>query len=305
MNIKEYFAPRENIDVILDTDTYNEIDDQFAIAYMCRNRDRINVKGITIAPFRPNQVFKKAANAEESIPLSYNEAISVLKLSGNEDIIPNVKKGCPGFLKDEKTVFESEAVDFIISTSKAYTSENRLFIVAIGAITNVASAIIKDPSIVDRISIVWLGGSAYTWYINREFNMYQDIAAARVVMSANCPFAQLPCQGVVSTFITTKPELLHYLSNKNPLCDKLMNYAIESLEEVSKVPTWSKCIWDVCAIAFLLNDKERFMKVTTEKCRIPNYDERTYDDPIEKEIAYVVEIKRDVLMNDLFTKLTK
>ena len=42
---------KEKINVILDTDTYNECDDQFALAYMLKNQDIFNVEAITVAPY--------------------------------------------------------------------------------------------------------------------------------------------------------------------------------------------------------------------------------------------------------------
>ena len=38
-----YNCPTKPVDIILDTDTYNEIDDQYAIAYTLANCDKINV----------------------------------------------------------------------------------------------------------------------------------------------------------------------------------------------------------------------------------------------------------------------
>jgi len=305
-NILEYFKPRQSVDVILDTDTFNEIDDQFAIAYMLKYSDRINVKGITIAPFAPFWN-KKVKDINEGIDASFDTAINVLRMSKREDLYDSVYHGARKFMDNETTPVESDACDFIIKESLNYNKDNRLWVVAIGAITNVASAIVKDPSIIDRIALIWLGGSDYNWYQNREFNMYQDIAAARVAMGANIPFAQLPCQGVVSAFTTTKYELSHYLLGKNELADTLTKWVIEYMDQglINKYPCWSKPIWDVCAIAFLVNDGEQFMKVVTKNVKLPNYDAKTYGEELDKKIAYVCEIKRDALYNDLFTKLTK
>ena len=69
---------------------------------------------------------------------------------------------------------------------------------AIDAITNVASAILKNPDIIDRIVIVWLGGNALHWPENKEFNLYQDVAAARIILSAEphwCSFLLWRCIG--------------------------------------------------------------------------------------------------------------
>ena len=37
-------VPDRPVDAVLDTDTYNEIDDQFALAYMIRSEERIHIK---------------------------------------------------------------------------------------------------------------------------------------------------------------------------------------------------------------------------------------------------------------------
>ena len=78
--------------------------------------------------------------------------------------------------------------------------------ISIGAITNIASAILLNPEITGRIVVVWLGGHALGWPDTEEFNMVQDIAAARIVFGCGVPLVQLPCMGVVSEFATTGPE---------------------------------------------------------------------------------------------------
>ena len=42
---------KEKLKVILDTDTYNECDDQFALAYMLKSQDIFDVEAITVAPY--------------------------------------------------------------------------------------------------------------------------------------------------------------------------------------------------------------------------------------------------------------
>ena len=39
----KFECPTKKVDVVLDTDAYNEIDDQYAIAYMLQNPERLNV----------------------------------------------------------------------------------------------------------------------------------------------------------------------------------------------------------------------------------------------------------------------
>ena len=64
----------ERINVILDTDTYNECDDQFALSYLISNQDRFNIEAITVAPFSRQS---KNVNVKEGQVLSYNEILKI------------------------------------------------------------------------------------------------------------------------------------------------------------------------------------------------------------------------------------
>lgn len=101
--------------------------------------------------------------------------------------------------------------------AEGYSPENPLCIAAIGAITNVASAILKNPQMCENCVIIWLGGHAtHIPSAACEFNMVQDIAVARVVFGCGVPLIQLPCVGVVDCFRTSKYELQHRLQGKMP-----------------------------------------------------------------------------------------
>jgi inosine-uridine nucleoside N-ribohydrolase len=49
----------------------------------------------------------------------------------------------------------SEGVDFIIEKAMASTPENSLWVVGLGAATDIASAYLKEPRIADRINVFW------------------------------------------------------------------------------------------------------------------------------------------------------
>ena len=93
--------------------------------------------------------------------------------------------------------------------------------------------------------IVWLGGHAYHWEDTKEFNMYQDVAAARVVFVCGAPLVQLPCMGVVSHFVTTGPELEAHLRGKNSLCDYLVDLTTSESLFYGGNDCWSRIVWDV------------------------------------------------------------
>ena len=297
--MKNLSTPTGKIDVVLDTDAYNEIDDQFAISYMLKSKEKLNVKAICAAPF----LNPRSKSAKDGMEKSYDEILRLLSFM-NEKI--DIYKGSEQYLSDEKTPVISDAARAIAELCENYSAEKPLYVVAIGAITNVASALLLNPKMKEKVVIVWLGGHAHHFNHTREFNMYQDIAAARVVMQSGAPFVQLPCAGVVDSFTISKPELEYWLKGKNELANYLATTTIEEAEVyASSSKPWTRVIWDVTAVAWLLNDDDRFMESRIIPTCIPDYN-RYYEEDYEGEpMTYVYHIKRDHLMADLIEKLTK
>lgn len=114
---------------------------------------------------------------------------------------------------------------------------------------------------------------------------------------------QLPCKGVVSSFSISEPEFNYWLKGKNALCDYLVDIVIRDQQAAAGRP-WARAIWDVTAVAWLLNDEDKFMESTLMPCRIPEPDMLYAADPNAKIIRYVNCIKRDSLFEDLIKKLT-
>ena len=304
MTQQQYFknltVPKGKVDVVLDTDAYNEIDDQFAICYLIKYPQKFSLKGICAAPF----LNEKAASAADGMNKSYDEVLKLLRLAGREDLNPIVYKGSESYLSDEATPVASEAADFMAELAEQYAPQKPLYIIAIGAITNVASAILKNPNMKENCVVIWLGGHAtHIQHAASEFNMQQDIAAARVIFGCGIPLVQLPCVGVVDRFATTQYELEHWLKGKSALCDYLCENTIEHCKRYQKEKTWSKPIWDVTAVAWLMNEDGEFMKDRLIRSPIPEYDKHYAYDENRHFIQYVYEINRDKLFEDLFRVL--
>ena len=194
--------------------------------------------------------------------------------------------------------------DFLAELANAYSPENPLYIVAIGAITNVASAILKNPNICENCVVIWLGGHGIHMPSGAsEFNMKQDIAAARIVFGCGVPLVQLPCAGVVDRFAASRYELEHWLKGRNPVCDYLCENTIEAAESYAAGKPWTRVIWDVTAVAWLLNEDGRFMKDRLISSPVPEYDEHYVTESDRHLIKYVYQINRDALFEDLFRKL--
>lgn len=290
-------CPRGMVDMVLDTDAYNEIDDQFALSYALFSGERLNLKAVYAAPF-----FNERSNdPADGMEKSYQEIQHLFRLAGRD---APAFRGAPGYLADEKTPVDSPAARDLCARAMGYSPEKPLYVAAIGAITNIASALLLQPDIADRIVIVWLGGHSIHWPDNREFNCQQDVAAARVVFQSGAPLVILPCMGVVSACTTTGPELAYWLRGKGALCDYLCDHTMEAAEEYARGKVWSRVIWDITAIGWLMNEKGNLMQDTLIPTPIPEYDHHYSFDDTRPLCRYVYHINRDALLQDLFSRIT-
>lgn len=299
--LKNLQVPSGKVDVVLDTDAYNEIDDQFAISYLLRSKEKLNTVALYAAPFFNG----KSSGPADGMQKSYDEILHIVDLCGEDDLKKVTFKGSTEYLPDERTPVESAAASDLASRAMNYSSDLPLYVVAIGAITNVASALLMNPKIAENIVVVWLGGNARHWCDNWEFNLQQDIAAARVVMQSGAPFVQLPCAGVVTEFRLSGAELEFWLKGKNPLADYLARNTVEEAESYAKGKPWTRVIWDVTAVAWLLNEHDRFMNGNIVPTLLPSYNHLYEVTPTDSVMCYVRRIDRDNLMDDLIKKLLK
>lgn len=297
--IRRLEKPKGRVDVVIDTDTYNEIDDQFALSYLIKSDEKLELKAIYVAPFF-NQ---KSTGPADGMEKSYQEIMNVLTLLEREDLKSVVYRGSMSYMPSETEPVISDAAKDLAERAMAYTEEKPLYVIAIGAITNVSSALLLNPEIKDRIVLIWLGGNAIHWPHNKEFNLYQDVAGARIVFGCGVPLVQLPCMGVVSAFTTSGPELEHHLRGKNKLCDYLIDVTTKEALQCYGGSTWTRPIWDVTAVAWLLDGD--FEEDCLMHSPIPEYDDRYAFDNNRHFIKYVYHIKRDNLFADLFEKLKK
>ena len=284
--------PKGKIQMVLDTDTYNEVDDQFAVVYALRSRERMQVNALYAAPFH-NEM---STGPKDGMEKSHEEILRVLNRM--HEPIPGgfVFKGSTGYLPGPETPVASDAAADLVR--RAMASEDPLYVVAIGAITNVASAILMEPRIIERIVVVWLGGNALYWPHTREFNLQQDIHAARVVLDSGVPVVLLPCQGVVTHLTTTVPELERFINGRSDIG----TYLTDTVRACGRPNmAWSRVIWDVSAIAWLNNPDW----VPTDLVHSPILtDQLTWSEDKSRHLIRVARhVDRDAIFTDLFRRI--
>ena len=282
------------VKAILDTDTYNEIDDQFALVQMLFSKKIMDVLSINAAPFSMNN---RSDDPQKGMELSYDEIFRLLdkiNLKKNNFVF----KGSTKYVGFEKKPISYPAADNIIETALKCSANDPLYVIAIGAITNVASAILKEPEIINKIVVVWLGGNALYWPENNEFNLKQDIGGAQVLFDSGVSLVLVPCKGVTSHLISTVPEIEKYIEPHGEIGKFL---AMRFKEYNNNHKGWSKEIWDMAAISWVLN--EEWTPTNIIPSPILLYDKSCAFNESRHPIKIVYEIKRDLILQDFIEKL--
>ena len=281
---------KEKVNVILDTDTYNECDDQFALSYMLKNQDIFNVEAITVAPYSHKEYNESVKEGQEK---SYQEILKICKWL-NFETTDKVFKGSNDYIVNNYNE-ENDAVNKIIEIA---LKNDKTYIMAIGAITNIALAIKKEPKIIEKIDVIWLGGNSLLQDNNLEFNFKQDIDAVRIVFISKVKLTVIPCKNVASNLRTSLYELNHYLKDKSELC----NYLIDRFYNDGYHGTQERrVIWDISVIAYMIN-KEWF---TSKEISCPKIkDDTSYEMTNNNhKITMISYIDVDNVYTDLFQKL--
>ena len=293
LRLKLLSPPTDQVRVVMDTDTFNEIDDQFAIVQMMLSPDRLKVEAIYAAPFYND----RAKDPGHGMEQSYDEILRLLERL-NISSKGLVHKGVTEYVGLEKNAREADAVNDLISRARSGSPENPLYVIAIGAISNVASAIIKASDIIDRIVVVWLGGHALHWPHTQEFNLKQDVGGAQALLDSGVPLILVPCMGVVSHLHSSVPEIEKYIEPHGEIGAFL---AMRFKEYRSDHKGWSKEIWDMAAVAWVLDSTWAQSMIISSPVLNDNI---TWSvDHRRHAIRYVTAINRDAILKDFIKKL--
>ena len=211
-------------------------------------------------------------------------------------------RGADRFLSDDAQAVSNAASSDLIERALE-ARQGPLWVAAIGALTNVASALIEAPEIARRICIVWLGGQAQHASDAREFNLYQDPLAARIVFDSGAPLVHIPCYGAASHLLATTAELDAYVRPHGEIGAYLAGIFRDHDDQFAGR---SKEIWDLSATGFLVNEswvpRRSLIRPTLSN------DMQWTPQPDDAAHAPFVEahyVRRDPIFHDLFTKLAE
>ncbi|MCF0107083.1 MAG: nucleoside hydrolase [Holdemanella sp.] len=183
------------IRVILDCDTKNEVDDQYAIVHALLT-PRFKIKGLIGAHFTKKRF-------ADSMERSYQENCKLVEMLGMSDSI-DVLRGSSEPIKSRTEYEYSPGAQRIVEEALK-EEDSPLFVAFTGAITDLACAYLEHPEIAGRLTAIWIGGGRYPQG-NREYNLCNDILAANIVFESNIELWQVP-MNVYSKMTVSLTEL--------------------------------------------------------------------------------------------------
>ena len=234
--------------VILDCDTANEIDDQFAIAYALGNAD-LDVLGVV-------SVQNTVASGPDSVDHYVEEAKRVAVLCGRPEL--PCLAGARSPMETPTSAVASEGLDFIVEQA----TDAPVTLLATGPITDVAALALRHPELLDRIDVVWAGAfpDEATWnrYRLGELNARADIAAWRRLYESEVRLTLLPgWPNVAKVAVEWRPFVERLRGLRGAATDYLAGIVEEycaGRERLDSGPDPAsayKVLWDVVNVALL------------------------------------------------------
>ncbi len=284
--------------IVLDCDTANEIDDQFAIAHaLGQPAEKLDIRAVI-------SVQNTTAHGPNSRDLYQEEAERVVTLCGSRvPCIPGAKVP----MRTPKDPVPSDGLDLLIEEAR----KGPLTIVATGPATDIASLMLVAPEVCETVNVVWLGGfgdeESYGRYDFRmgELNGRADIAAWRALFEGNLELLLVPGWPAAAKILvetTTFAAELRELGTgiSDYLAEILERWTVERGGEVSRE---QKIIWDIACTAAVIDPDA----LQTEEFAVPILDAAGAHDFSER--GRKVQVARDLderpILSDLMQALAR
>ena len=178
---------QEKIPVILDADTGNEVDDLYALS-RALIEPSWNILALNAAHWQ---------TSHWAIPESMENSHRINQLIlGELGLSIKTRRGGIARMFDwgDKAQHLAAAYE-IIQQAKSLPDGQKLRVIALGALTNVASAIFIDPSIEARLDLYWLG-STYDFekgiFKRQDFNCVMDVQALEILLMSKVSMHIMP-----------------------------------------------------------------------------------------------------------------
>lgn len=223
--------------VIIDNDFSGDPDGLFQLTHLLLSPS-VETRGIIGSHIGIKDFIDPSETQADNAVKKAKEVLNLIKL---QDSIP-VLTGSNWSMQNDSTPVRSEAVDFIIKEALRTDTKLPLYILCGGGLTEVASALLTNPLIAGKFTLIWIGGPEYPAIAfpppkasKVEYNLNIDIHAARVVFNQSAvEFWQVPRDAYRQAIIPFSQILIH-VKTKGQIGQFLFKELMQLMNKLKRV----------------------------------------------------------------------
>lgn len=181
--------------VIVDNDFSGDPDGLFQLAHLVMSPS-VDIRAVIGSHLRVGDGFDNSATQADNAAKKAWELLQTMAIKSSIPVIAGSNTG----MVNDSTAVKSEAVTFIINEALRTDTQLPLYVLCGAGLTEIASAILREPRIADKLTLIWIGGPEYTDlalpppnYTALEYNLNIDLSAGRAIFNrTKVPIWQIP-----------------------------------------------------------------------------------------------------------------
>jgi len=258
--LTSFFATGQSV-IVLDADTGNEMDDLYAIVHAFNHPLELPIRALTAAHFNNAQlltdslwhIYPTREINTVAISQQLNKELATAMGIKNVPVIIGADRmlGYAWGYYPGAPIPEAPAVSEIARLAKAATPENKLHVICLGAVTNVAAALAREPALADRLKISFLAmrydASRGIWDKN-EFNARNDLNGLDLLLELEGLELYIMPASTAGQLVFMREESQAKLEAINHPAASILR---DRWDEVNAGESW--IMWDLALIEALLH----------------------------------------------------
>lgn len=173
--------------VILDNDFAGDPDGLVQLAHQLLS-PTVEIRGIISSHLRADDEWNTSEDSVADGISAIQELAKIMKIAN----LPPVVAGSATPMQSSDEPAMSRGAELILNEAHRNDVKTPLFILCGGSLTSIASAWLIDPTISEKLTVVWIGGPEYPGHRDAppnampiEYNLFEDVIAGQVVFNSS------------------------------------------------------------------------------------------------------------------------
>lgn len=212
-------APGARLRLLIDNDFSGDPDDLYQLAHHLLTPSA-EIRAVICSHLRDGDGFDPGPRSASNARAVAADVFARMGVAASDLLVTGAERG----LEDMRTPIHSEAVARIIAEALREDTGQPLFYLAGGGLTDLASALLIEPRIAQRMTVIWIGGGEHEGLATPppgampiEYNLLIDVLAAQVVFNdSQIPIWQVP-RDAYRQLLVSEAELRLRVATAGPL----------------------------------------------------------------------------------------